>query len=636
MHECIKLHMKYIPVQEIHVFQFDQILKGMQGTALNPYLLVCFCIFFCAVQENSTSLTMSNPTALISALPLPIATRQILRPSTNAPPRAHRFCARRPSQVVSSIAQNVSTVRQAVERTQRSVAANVPKDAAIYSFECDAGGNEVSGASEIVAEVASGAYADVVIISHGWNVSKRNGKVPFNHNLARAMMVADPSLATRNVLYVGVCWPSHPNTIVSAVNEEGNEQYEKGVEDALRRIAEKTSVEKTEEKLKGLKINYKKKSKALDVKRAQDPAGYWRDVQRSLEVNDAEAAEGLGKVIDTLESGDYNVNLSTGEIDSSLQAKVEGFAKSLDKTSVDGSELDGEDEIGSIVGGGGDVSKEVELGVEKKFFITAAQIKMIFEKVMLFLSLFGISPPGRVMFAAGAVSNVLERTFFGKFQQRASVVGSRGVHLLLGTMMRAVPEGAKTRFHLVGHSLGCHVATSAAIGCSPGSLLPRKVHSLILLQAAVPCVSYTEGRPYRPLSGVLRPIAGPVIATTSKSDMALYNMEMFNSSVLGRGGWTGLGASVVDVELQNDVNAKLGFEKEKFYTVRADNVINERSGLLYVDLDGAHGDLLDCELQARVWEAIDTPVSEQDLVMPCADDLPLGYWNKDRVIRRSA
>lgn len=90
-------------------------------------------------------------------------------------------------------------------------------------------------------------------------------------------------------------------------------------------------------------------------------------------------------------------------------------------------------------------------------------------------------------------------------------------------------------------------------------------------------------------------------------------MEMFNSTVVGRGGWEGFSALTKEVELKTDVETKLGFEKGTFFTVRADCVINETSMLVYVYLDGAHGDLLEYELQSRVREAIDTPVEAEDL-----------------------
>jgi pimeloyl-ACP methyl ester carboxylesterase len=248
----------------------------------------------------------------------------------------------------------------------------------------------------------------------------------------------------------------------------------------------------------------------------------------------------------------------------------------------------------------------------------------------------GVPLPGRTLAGARAVSRVLERVLLGQFQRRASDAGSRAVHLLVARMMGALPDGSATRFHLVGHSLGCHVVTSAAIGRAPGSLLPRKIHSLTLLQAAVPLEYYERGGPYRPLSAVLRPVAGPVVATTSRTDFALANMEEFHGPLLGRAGFKGLAAPHEHRELRADVGAALGFEKGTFYTVEADAVINSRTKLLLFDLDGAHGDLLDEELLARVWEAADTDVAPADLEMTPARDLPPGYWDVDRTVRRDA
>lgn len=578
---------------------------------------------------------MPISTAFASAAPMApslLNTRRLCtRPLTlTTTPRRSRLSRA----TILAVVKPAGTVRQTVQWTERSVAAGVPKDAVLYAFECDAGGNEISGSAEILSEVATGKYDDVIVVSHGWNISKENGKIAFNHNLIRAMMGADPKKGERKVLFVGVCWPSHPSTIILAPTEEGEEGYVKGVADAVRKIANDVGVEKTEESLKGLNIDYKKKADEMNAKRENDPIGYWSGVKKSLEVTDADAAQSLGQIIEAFESGDLDVDASTGKIGGGMMAKVENFANSLDKSpgDGDGSELDGDEEVDAAAIGAGSKHKVGERAADKESFV----IKTIWALIGPLLSALGVGRPGRSMIAKGAISTALERIFFGKFQKRASDVGSRGVHLLMSKMMRVVPEGANTKFHLVGHSLGCHVVTSAAIGRSPETLLPRKLHSLTLLQAAVPFVTYSEGRPYRPLSGLLRPVAGPVIATTSESDMALYNMEMFNSTVVGRGGWEGLSAPTKEVVLQNDVEAKLGFKKGTFYTVRADSVINETSGLLYVDLDGAHGDLLDYELQSRVWEAIDTPVEAEDLNMPSKSDLPEGYWSTDRVVRRRA
>lgn len=238
-----------------------------------------------------------------------------------------------------------------------------------------------------------------------------------------------------------------------------------------------------------------------------------------MEETDAGAAESLGQIIDALESGYLDVDASTGKIGDGMMAKVESFANSLDKMAGDGdgSELDGDEEADAAGKCAGSKVKVGEKAADKDSFLMRA----IWAILSPLLSALGVDRPGRSTLAKGAISAALERIFFGKFQKRASDVGSRGLHLLISKMIRAVPESANTKFHLVGHSLWSHVVTSAAIGRSPESLLPRKLYSLTLLQTAVPVVTYSEGRPYRPLSGLLRPVAGPMIASTCESDMTL-------------------------------------------------------------------------------------------------------------------
>lgn len=251
---------------------------------------------------------------------------------------------------------------------------------------------------------------------------------------------------------------------------------------------------------------------------------------------------------------------------------------------------------------------------------------------------------------------VLNNSFFERFKQHAAKAGSHGVHVLLEKMMTAA-DGSSTRFHLVGHSLGCHVVTSAAIGpeIELPKKLPKKLHSVTFLQGAVFCVKYEKKGPYYHLSNVPKPVAGPVIATTSKKDGALRAMELAewlllrlrlsftdaDTDTLGRHGFRKLalgadGKSQLETRtLQNDKTAKLDFKAGTFYTLNADAVIKDASsnshdvredisskpqisseGADEVSPDmqtlgsagGAHGDLFDEELQARVWEAIDTVV----------------------------
>jgi hypothetical protein len=109
---------------------------------------------------------------------------------------------------------------------------------------------------------------------------------------------------------------------------------------------------------------------------------------------------------------------------------------------------------------------------------------------------------------------------FWQMKRRARDVGAGGVATLLTRLQNAAP-GA--RFHLMGHSFGCIVVTSAVAGAGPGERRP--VSSLALVQgamslwsfcSAIPSVPGRAGYFHRVLADGL--VAGPVVVTTSVHD----------------------------------------------------------------------------------------------------------------------
>jgi hypothetical protein len=165
-----------------------------------------------------------------------------------------------------------------------------------------------------------------------------------------------------------------------------------------------------------------------------------------------------------------------GALPGEVQDLIAEFSRLLDEAGDEGSELDGSDVEEAAAG------RPPSRAAGKKVTCMLRTVQVVCETVRSIAAALGISLPGRLFAGARLLSDALERVVFGQFQRRASEAGSRGVHLLLAKMMDAMPEGCETRFHLVGHSLGCHVVTAAAIGRAPGSLLLRKLQSLVLLQ----------------------------------------------------------------------------------------------------------------------------------------------------------
>jgi pimeloyl-ACP methyl ester carboxylesterase len=217
------------------------------------------------------------------------------------------------------------------------------------------------------------------------------------------------------------------------------------------------------------------------------------------------------------------------------------------------------------------------------------------------------------------LSRLLEHVFFETFERRAAVVGANGVSQLIWELMSESADHC-TKVHLVGHSLGCHVMSSAAARGSPSAgdpnwVFPRKIHSMSLLQGAVPMTAYAKPGAYRVLTEGYPIVAGPVIATTSRSDLALQTYALFKGKPLGRDGFPDLGAKGSVVDLPAGLTQKLGFQNGRFYTLDADPVISIESLKNGLDVVGAHCDIFDKEIQQCIWEAAHTEMDEKDYVI---------------------
>lgn len=87
---------------------------------------------------------------------------------------------------------------------------------------------------------------------------------------------------------------------------------------------------------------------------------------------------------------------------------------------------------------------------------------------------------------------------------------SGAVHTLLAGLQKNTLE--QTRFHLIGHPLGAHRERKPK----------RKLHSLTLLQGAMPIESFAKGHASRLLAEELKSVAGPIIVTKYDRDNTLF------------------------------------------------------------------------------------------------------------------
>jgi hypothetical protein len=113
--------------------------------------------------------------------------------------------------------------------------------------------------------------------------------------------------------------------------------------------------------------------------------------------------------------------------------------------------------------------------------------------------------------------NVVRFLTVFKMKDRAGRVGSTGVHELLRDLLAT----GNARLHLIGHSYGAKVVLSATCAES----LPRKVHSMLLLQPAVSHLSFAATVPTTTRPGGYRRALGrvenPILTTYSANDFPL-------------------------------------------------------------------------------------------------------------------
>jgi hypothetical protein len=117
----------------------------------------------------------------------------------------------------------------------------------------------------------------------------------------------------------------------------------------------------------------------------------------------------------------------------------------------------------------------------------------------------------------------LRQLSFWTMKRRAYIVGASGVAALLRDLQRV--GGKQLRLHVMGHSLGCIVVSSAIY--SEGNPPKKPVSSMLLMQGALSLWAYADdavnlGKPgkFRPIRDP-RFVAGPIVTTQSVHDQAV-------------------------------------------------------------------------------------------------------------------
>ena len=200
-------------------------------------------------------------------------------------------------------------------------------------------------------------------------------------------------------------------------------------------------------------------------------------------------------------------------------------------------------------------------------------------------------------FADGVLSPIRTLSFW-VMKDRARLFGESGRP---PTPVRPDARGAGrgVRFHLMGHSFGCIVASAAVAGLA-GSSLPAPVDSLALIQGAlslwsycsdIPAATGTPGYFQRLVAG--RRVRGPIITTQSEFDRAVGTWYPWAAGVkgqvafpagqqpkygaVGTFGVRGPGAEGEDRVILWPDHA-YGFEPGRIYNIDASSVINVGGG----------------------------------------------------------
>jgi pimeloyl-ACP methyl ester carboxylesterase len=221
------------------------------------------------------------------------------------------------------------------------------------------------------------------------------------------------------------------------------------------------------------------------------------------------------------------------------------------------------------------------------------------------LSLGGVLAPLRVL-------------TFWQMKRRALIFGENGAAQLLTELQAAAPAA---RFHLMGHSFGCIVASAAIagrVGSAPGR---RPVSTLVLVQGAMSLWSFCSSIPARPeRSGYFRPVVaerlvqGPVVTTTSVCDRAVGVFYPLGARArhqvgyvpdqlpvyggVGTFGIQGAGLQITD-ETLGPAGDPYDFRAELVYNLDSDDVIAKGGGA-----SGAHSDICHPEVAHAVWQAV--------------------------------
>ena len=216
----------------------------------------------------------------------------------------------------------------------------------------------------------------------------------------------------------------------------------------------------------------------------------------------------------------------------------------------------------------------------------------------------------------GLFLSPLRQLSFWKMKDRARAFGEGGAHALLAQLETVAPQA---RFHLMGHSFGCIVASATVAGPAGGPDLPRPVDSLFLVQGALSLWSYAGDIPYvKGTAGYFHRIVehglvrGPIVTTRSTHDTAVGRFYPLGAQIrrqlvlgdelpayggIGSFGIQGI-AGVEDMPMRPPA-FRYAFKPGTIVNLEASDVIKNGGGP-----SGAHSDIAHPEVAHAFWSAV--------------------------------
>lgn len=231
-----------------------------------------------------------------------------------------------------------------------------------------------------------------------------------------------------------------------------------------------------------------------------------------------------------------------------------------------------------------------------------------------------LDAPDGVSFGSGGLDfllSPLRQLTFWTMKKRAKQVGENYLH---GFVSRLMTECPGVRVHLMGHSFGCIVMSSALGGPGAATPLPRPASSCVLVQGAMSLWAFTPSIPFKDnvagyFAKVLNDgkVAGPIAATISRHDYAVGKLYPWAAGIAGQVsfdidekdlpqfgaiGTFGICGSAAVKEPMRAADESYGFKAGHIYNIEGSEYISKIDGA-----SGAHSDISGPEVAHLIWQA---------------------------------